>query len=178
MKAITDHFGAEDAPRLAIQAGCDLLIYRSEAAARLAYQACIQALESGKLEAETVLAAENRIRALKKETLTPYKAVNISALSEKIGTPENLALIENSPPRVNSIHRNEIVFPPDRARPVELLQNPPPPNGLPPRSLRASRSTSGPAGSFRSGDFAKRNCPSRRATWVGFFARCHDVRLL
>lgn len=94
MKAITDHFGAEDAPRLAIQAGCDLLIYRSEAAARLAYQACLKALETGKLEAETVLAAENRIRALKKETLTPYKAVNISALSEKIGTPENLALIE------------------------------------------------------------------------------------
>jgi beta-N-acetylhexosaminidase len=44
MKAMTDHFGAKEAPVRAIQAGCDLLLYRTEEACRLAYEGVIQAL--------------------------------------------------------------------------------------------------------------------------------------
>ena len=97
MKAISDHFGAEDAPRLAIEAGCDLLIYRTEAAAKAAHAAVTQALESGKLKPEIVLEADARIRTLKKEVLGAYHPVNITELSKKIGTPENLAVIQKIP---------------------------------------------------------------------------------
>jgi beta-N-acetylhexosaminidase len=93
MKAVTDHFGVEDAPRLAIEAGCDLLIYRTEAAARVAYGACLKALDSGKLSTETVLAAAARILALKKELFQHYKPVNVAGISDKIGTAESLAVV-------------------------------------------------------------------------------------
>jgi beta-N-acetylhexosaminidase len=93
MKAVTDHFGAEDAPRLAIEAGCDLLIYRTEAAARVAYSACLKALDTGRLAHETVLAAAARILALKKELFPHYKPVNVAGISDKLATAENLAVL-------------------------------------------------------------------------------------
>jgi beta-N-acetylhexosaminidase len=94
MKAITDHFGAEDAPRMAIEAGCDLLCYRSEAAARHAYASLMKALDSGKLNPEFVLESEARIHALKKEYLHPYKDVMIADVGRSIGIPEHQALID------------------------------------------------------------------------------------
>jgi beta-N-acetylhexosaminidase len=94
MKAITDHFGAEDAPRLAIEAGCDLLCYRTEAASRHAYEAVLKALESGKLNPTLVLEAEARVQTLKKEYLHPYKDVMIADVGKKIGLPEHQALLD------------------------------------------------------------------------------------
>ncbi|MEK7690645.1 MAG: beta-N-acetylhexosaminidase [Bdellovibrionota bacterium] len=94
MKAIVDNFGADEAPRLALQAGCDLLIYRSEAAARHAYAALTRALEDGKLAPEIVLEAAARSREVKKEYLgTECPPVVISDIEKKIGTPENLAFV-------------------------------------------------------------------------------------
>ncbi len=94
MKAITDHFGAEDAPRMALEAGCDMLIYRSENAARSAYEALAKALEKGTLSAETVLQAAKRIKELKNECLPPYKPVPISEVGKQIGIPEHLAIVQ------------------------------------------------------------------------------------
>ena len=94
MKAIADHFGPEDAPRLAVQAGCDLLIYRSEAAARHAYASLLKDLEDGNLDPALVIQAEARSQALKKECLLPYQPVQIAELTQKIGTPEHQAIME------------------------------------------------------------------------------------
>lgn len=94
MKAITDHYGAEDAPRLAIQAGCDLLVYRTEAAARHAYEACVKALEDGKLAPELIFEADARVQALKKDALQPYHAVVVAEVGTKVGTAEHLAVVQ------------------------------------------------------------------------------------
>lgn len=94
MKAITDHFGAEDAPRMAIEAGCDLLVYRSEAAGRHAYASVLKALDEGKLNPAHVMEAHGRIMSLKKETIADYHPVPIAELGQKIGTPEHQALVE------------------------------------------------------------------------------------
>ncbi|MCM2276599.1 MAG: beta-N-acetylhexosaminidase [Oligoflexia bacterium] len=94
MKAITDHFGEDDAPRLAIEAGCDLLCYRSEPKARHAYQALVKALENGKLAPELVLESAARSRALKTETLLPYRPAAITDLATLVGTPENQAIVD------------------------------------------------------------------------------------
>jgi beta-N-acetylhexosaminidase len=69
MKAITDHYGAETAPRLAISAGCDLLIYRTMKAAQLAHGFLTQDLESGKLSPEQVIESFERSRHYKREFL-------------------------------------------------------------------------------------------------------------
>ncbi len=94
MKAITDHYGAEDAPRLALEAGCDLLIYRSEAAARFAYEALLKALETDKLKPEIVLESADRLRKLKKSVLLPYAPAVVAEVSQKTGTAENLKIVE------------------------------------------------------------------------------------
>ncbi len=94
MKAITDHFGPEDAPRLAIEAGCDLLIYRSEAAARHAYEALLKNIDSEKLSAELVLAASEHSRQVKSKVLCPYTPVSVTDLTHKIGTTEHRELVQ------------------------------------------------------------------------------------
>ena len=75
MKAITDHFGADDAPRLALEAGCDLLIYRSEAAARHAYEALSRRRSrSGALAPETVFCRRpSAFERLRRRSSMPYK---------------------------------------------------------------------------------------------------------
>jgi beta-N-acetylhexosaminidase len=93
MKAITDHYGAEDAPRLALEAGCDLLIYRTEAAARAAYEALGRALDSGKLSPERVLDAAGRSLEIKKEVLLPYQPVSISEVGKTVGIAEHAAIV-------------------------------------------------------------------------------------
>lgn len=102
MKAIADHFGPEEAPRLAIEAGCDILLYRTEAGARQAYAALDRALESGTLDPEVVLEAAGRSRSLKEDSLLPYKPIKIAELSEKIGTPESAELIERAVAQASS----------------------------------------------------------------------------
>lgn len=97
MKAITDHFGAEDAPVLALKAGCDILIYRTEAAARHAYESVLKAMETGKLPPETVLQAEARVRTVKKDFFKDsFKPVSMSDLSQKLGIPEHFAIIQKA----------------------------------------------------------------------------------
>jgi beta-N-acetylhexosaminidase len=94
MKAITDHFGAEEAPRMALEAGCDLLCYRTEAASRHAYESLVKFIENGTLSAEKVLESAERIRTLKKSTLHPYHPIPISTVSGKLGIPEHIEILQ------------------------------------------------------------------------------------
>ncbi len=99
MGAITDHYGAEDAPRLAVEAGCDLLIYRSEAAARKAHAALTEALENRTLAPEVVLGAANRSRSLKRDVLGSYRSPVIAEVGRHVGTAENQAVVDQVRPR-------------------------------------------------------------------------------
>jgi beta-N-acetylhexosaminidase len=93
MKAIADHFGATEAPVRAINAGCDLVIYRSEEAARVGFEGLVKGLESGALSAERVLESVNRLRNLKREVLPEWKPVVIPELVNLIGTREGAELV-------------------------------------------------------------------------------------
>ncbi len=75
MKAIADHFGIEEAPGLAVAAGCDLLIYRSETGARQALESIIHAIEKGTLPAERVLEACQRGRTVKEKFFTRLESI-------------------------------------------------------------------------------------------------------
>lgn len=94
MKAIADHFGADEAPRMAVEAGCDMICYRTEAAARFAYEALVKALENGKLSADRVLESAQRIRDFKEEWLPSYSPASVSDVGQKIGIPEHQELIQ------------------------------------------------------------------------------------
>lgn len=102
MKAVTDHFGAADAPRLAIQAGCDLLPFRSETAARAAYEALMSDLEAGRLAPELVLESVARLRDLKKSELPSYTPIDIAGVGKIVGIPEHQELVARLVPPVSA----------------------------------------------------------------------------
>jgi beta-N-acetylhexosaminidase len=97
MEAITKHWGAEEAPRLALQAGCDLLIYRTEKAARHAYMSLRKALESDQLDPKIVLEAAERSREIKNSELLPYSPVDPHAWKSVLSSPEHQELLQRIP---------------------------------------------------------------------------------
>jgi len=94
MKAITDHYGAKEAPRLALEAGCNMLIYRTQAAAEEGYESLVAALEAGTLSPEIVIASANRSRNLKREVLLPFQPASIADLRKKLATHESSGVIQ------------------------------------------------------------------------------------
>ena len=78
---------------MAIQAGCDMLIYRTETAARHAYTSLQKALDGGNLDPELVLESVERITELKKESLLPYHPVVIAEVGQKVGIAEHLETV-------------------------------------------------------------------------------------
>jgi beta-N-acetylhexosaminidase len=98
MQAVTDHFGAEEAPRLALEAGCDLLIYRSEAAARHAYESVLKALDEDRLAPEVILEAARRSQEVKKEFLGAYRPVDPKLADKVCGQPAGAELVAKVPP--------------------------------------------------------------------------------
>ena len=94
MKAIADHFGADQAPLLALEAGCDILIYPTESVARHAYEVVMKALERGDLTPERVLDSVHRSRHLKEKSIVPYHPVVVADLGIHLATPESLAIVQ------------------------------------------------------------------------------------
>ena len=79
---------------MALEAGCDLLIYRTETAARIGYEALRKAIKDGKLDPEIVLIAAERAQNLKRSCLLPYQSVNVPDVGPQLAKREALHLIE------------------------------------------------------------------------------------
>jgi beta-N-acetylhexosaminidase len=94
MKAITQNFDAKEVPSKALIAGCDLLLYKTENAARTAWKSLQDALDSGTLSPELVMEAVKRVRTVKKELLTPYKPVDVASQSGVIGSQAHEELVQ------------------------------------------------------------------------------------
>lgn len=94
MKAIVDHYGAEDVPILSVMAGCDLLCYRNIESAQIAYEALIKGLENGKLDANRVMEASQRNREAKIKHLKPWAPIQISEIPKYVGTESAKKCVE------------------------------------------------------------------------------------
>lgn len=95
MKAIADNYGIEESAVLAIQAGCDMLIYRGDQGFPVAaYEALVKAVEEKRISKERIEVSVQRILNLKKVYANQIKPLEMSQLEKRIGTPEHLALAE------------------------------------------------------------------------------------
>lgn len=95
MKAIADNYGAEESAIRAIQAGCDMLIYRGDNGFPVSvYEALIKAVENKKLSKERIEISVQRILNLKRSFPGPKKPIEMSHLEKKIGLPNHQALAE------------------------------------------------------------------------------------
>lgn len=94
MQAITDHYGATEAPILAIEAGCDLLCYRTEDTTLVAMEAIKKAILDKRLPLSSLSASIERVRnirkriTLSKDTMSKQERLNI------IGNQTHLAFAE------------------------------------------------------------------------------------
>lgn len=95
MKAIADHYGSEESAVLAIQAGCDVLIYRGDQGFPVAaYEALVKAVEEKRISKERIEISVQRVLNLKKNYASQAKPIEMAQLEKMIGTPDHLALAE------------------------------------------------------------------------------------
>ena len=91
MKAITDHYGVNDTPQKAIEAGCELLIYRSEDVARQAHASLVRALQEGQLDPQVVLQAVEKVTTFKQRNARYLHAEDQSL--DVLRSPAHLELV-------------------------------------------------------------------------------------
>jgi beta-N-acetylhexosaminidase len=95
MKAISDHYGPDEAAVMSIKAGCDLLIYRGDNGLPVnQIEAIAKAIESGEIPMDTFNKALARIAAAKKTYAEQSKPVDVTTVSKHIGLSEHFQLAD------------------------------------------------------------------------------------
>jgi len=94
MKAITDNYSYGEAAVMAINAGADIVEYRSMDSCKEAYFAAQEAYKKKSLEKSTVEEKLERIYELKKTYLKDYKPLYIPDIEKNIGTQENQNVVD------------------------------------------------------------------------------------
>ncbi len=94
MQAITDHYGAEEAPILALEAGCDLLCYRTEDASIIAMEAIKKAVVDKRLSISVLNACVERVRKIRKKIILSKDTMSKKQRLEIIGHSTHLAFAE------------------------------------------------------------------------------------
>lgn len=94
MQAITDHFTAEKAPIIAINAGADILCYRTLEATKVAFEAVKEAVRVQEIKKEKLDEKLRRIEKCKKTYFTEYKPIYIPDIEKGIAPEGNKAILE------------------------------------------------------------------------------------
>lgn len=84
MKAITDHWGLEQAAIMALNAGADIVEYRDLNCAQQSYNAIEKAVADKKIKKERIVESFKRIMKVKEKYLKNYNPVYIPDISEAL----------------------------------------------------------------------------------------------
>ena len=96
MHAITKNYGVQEAPILALQAGCDLLCYRSEDQSEIAIEAIKKGLKDKQLQASTIEASIDRVRKVRGKLMLAKNEIQLSTRLQIIGCEEHRHFIEGN----------------------------------------------------------------------------------
>lgn len=94
MKAIEDNYSVEKAAVMAINAGADLLIYRSSAKAMIAYEAMAKAVGVQEIKRSTIDDRFKRINKCKKTYFKEYNPIYIPDIAKKLKPAGNEELLK------------------------------------------------------------------------------------
>ncbi len=94
MHSITDHFTAEKAPVIAINAGADILCYRSMEATKLAFEAVKVAVRVQEIKKEKLDEKLKRIEKCKKTYFSEYKPIYIPDIVKGITAEGHKAILD------------------------------------------------------------------------------------
>jgi beta-N-acetylhexosaminidase len=95
MGAITKNHGAEEAPVLALQAGCDVLCYRSESAALFAIESIKKALAEGRLEPTRLMKSIDRVRKIRSGIRLARNEMPLEVRLAAIGAAEHGKFVQD-----------------------------------------------------------------------------------
>lgn len=101
MKAITDHYGQEEAAALAIIAGSDMIEYRDFQEAVIGYEGLKKAFKDKKLKTQDLVEKNNRIAEMKKKYIKDYKPVYLPDLEKKLNKRSTQVLMEELLKRIS-----------------------------------------------------------------------------
>ncbi|MGZ3652271.1 MAG: beta-N-acetylhexosaminidase [Bdellovibrionota bacterium] len=85
MDAVAKNFGEEDVIALAINGGCDILLYKTEERGRAAMDVAFKFLASGRISPEQVEASYARIKEVKERVLQPFEACVMENIAKVVG---------------------------------------------------------------------------------------------
>ncbi|MFZ4712711.1 MAG: beta-N-acetylhexosaminidase [Bacteriovoracaceae bacterium] len=94
MKAITDRFPTEEAAVMALEAGADIVEYRSMSEAKRGLNGIKNAIKTKRLLNTQITEKLERVLDCKKRNLADYKPVYIPELQNKFNTPESKAILK------------------------------------------------------------------------------------
>ncbi|MBC7396241.1 MAG: beta-N-acetylhexosaminidase [Bdellovibrionales bacterium] len=94
MGAVVQTYGKEEAPVLALQAGCDLLCYRSELEGLIALEAIKKALTDKTLDSSRVTESIDRVRKVRAGLKLARNTLSIHERLEQIGHTDHLQFVE------------------------------------------------------------------------------------
>ncbi len=111
MQAITDNYGLGEAAVMAINAGADIIEYRSMESAREALEALKEAKKSKTLNPDRVKESFELIELIKKEYLSEYKPIYIPEIAKKINTGASQVLVKEIFDKIKQIKAEREVAP-------------------------------------------------------------------
>ncbi|MBI99930.1 MAG: beta-N-acetylhexosaminidase [Halobacteriovoraceae bacterium] len=86
MHAITKHFSVEEAAIKALEAGADILLYRSMDQTRLAFKAVKDAVRNGRLKLKVIEEKIERVKACKKAHFKSYEPIYIPSIAKVLNS--------------------------------------------------------------------------------------------
>jgi beta-N-acetylhexosaminidase len=96
MKALTKNYTREEIPVLAMQAGCDILLYCNEPSSPpIGLEQIKKAVRDKTISEAQVNESLKRVTALKKEFLTTSGPIPLAEASKLIGHPEHIRLAKS-----------------------------------------------------------------------------------
>ena len=93
MGAVVNRYGAEEAPILALQAGCDLLCYRSEEHAVIAIEAIRKAIADQKLNPDDLKKSIDRVRKVRSSLTFPQSRLSVAERMAIIGNADHAKFV-------------------------------------------------------------------------------------
>lgn len=93
MKALRSHFSQQDIPVLALEAGCDMLLYCNEPESHnIGFESVTKALESKALDVKAIQEKIENVKSFKQKKLTNLTVPSFEESVNIIGHPEHLRL--------------------------------------------------------------------------------------
>jgi beta-N-acetylhexosaminidase len=102
MGAIEKHFTAGEAGIMALNAGADIIQYRSFAKTKEVYEAVQEAIKTKKIKNSDISDKFNRIQEVKKQYLSTYNPIYIPEITKKINTAANQKFLSDLLEKIES----------------------------------------------------------------------------